>query len=138
MAWYDELAERWQPSRGWRDTFAPAAEAVENDPTDLKAWCDVVMVLGDTRATEFALLVCLHARTLGGDQGRLSSHLHLCLLDLGLASAPGPVPLRDPASVMSVDDDALTRWAREHLAPFDGDTARAAAFVLALMRRKLA
>jgi hypothetical protein len=138
MAWYDELVDRWQPSRGWRDTFLPAADALEKDPADLKAWCDVAMMLGDTRATEFALLVCLHARTLGGDQRRLSSHLHLCLLDLGLASASAPVPLRDPASVMTTDDDALARWAREHLAPFDGDAARAAAFVLEVARQKLA
>ena len=138
MAWYDELVEHWKPSRGWREAFIPAAERIERDPADLKAWCEVVMVLGDTHATELALIVCLHARTLGGDQDRLSSHLHLCLLDLGIASAPGPVLLRDPASGMTVDGDALAEWSVTHLAPFDGDLARAVAFVLALARSKLA
>jgi hypothetical protein len=138
MAWYDELVERWRPSRGWRDMFMPAVERIEQDPADVKAWCEVVIMLGDTHATELALIVCLHARTLGGNSAPISSHLHLCLLDLGIASAPGPVPLRDPASAMTVDDDALTRWTREHLAPFDGDLARAVVFVLELARNKLA
>lgn len=138
MAWYDELVERWKPSRGWRDAFVAAVKRIETHPADMKAWCDVVIMLGDTHATEFSLIVCLHARTLGGDQAQLSSHLHLCLLDLGVASAPGPVPLRDPASVMTVDDEALAGWTRGHLAPFDGDLSRAVAFVLELAQRKLA
>jgi len=138
MAWYDELVERWKPSREWRDTFVPAVKRIEKHPADMKAWCEIVMMLGDTHATELALIVCLHARTLGGDQAQLSSHLHLCLLDLGIGSAPGPVPLRDPASVMTVDDGALAGWTREHLAPFDGDLSRAVAFVLELVRRRLA
>jgi len=138
MVWYDEIVERWKPSRGWRETFEPAAKQIEKHPEDMKAWCDIVMMLGDTHATELALIVCLHARTLGGDQAQLSSHLHLCLLDLGIGSAPGAVPLRDPASVMTVDDAALAGWTREHLAPFGGDLARAVAFVLELAQRKLA
>jgi len=138
MAWYDELVERWKPSRGWRETFLPAVKRVAKKPADMKSWCEIVMMLGDTHATELALIVCLHARTLGGDQAQLSSHLHLCLLDLGIASAPGPVPLRDPASAMTVNDEALAGWIREHLAPFDGDLSRAVAFVLKLARSKLA
>ena len=138
MAWHDEFAERWKPGRGWRETFLPAVKRIEKNPADMKAWCDIVMMLGDTHATELALIVCLHARTLGGDQARLASHLHLCLLDLGLASAPGPVPLRDPASGMTVDGGALAGWTREHLAPFGGDLAKAVAFVLALARTRLA
>jgi hypothetical protein len=36
----------------------------------------------------------LHARALGGDQRRVRAHLDLCLLDLGLRSAPtSPVPI---------------------------------------------
>jgi hypothetical protein len=136
MPWYDELVERWRPSRGWRETVLPAARRVEKDPADMKAWRDIVIMLGDTHATELALIVCLHAQALGSDV--LAGHLHLCLLDLGIASAPGPVPLRDPASVTTVDDDALARWTEAHLVPFDGDLARAAAFVLALARNKLA
>ncbi|HEU4408521.1 MAG TPA: hypothetical protein VFS43_24880 [Polyangiaceae bacterium] len=138
MAWYDEFVERWRPPRGWRDTFEPAARRVEQSPADTESWCDIIMLLGDTRATEFALLACLRARALGADQARLSPHLHLCLLDLGLASASGPVPLRDPASAMTTDDAALAAWAREHLAPFDGDLGRALTFILELTRSKLA
>ncbi|HEX2687322.1 MAG TPA: hypothetical protein VHN14_11930 [Kofleriaceae bacterium] len=137
MAWYERLVEHWQPSPGWRELFVAAIDQIARDPADIKPWCDVMMMFGDTHAPELALIVGLHAWTLGGDRSRLGSHLHLCLLDLGIASASRPVPLRDPASAMIVDDAALADWTAAHLAPFGGELARAVDFALTLARQKL-
>jgi hypothetical protein len=130
----DDLARAWRPSRGWATTAQGAAAALERDPASVAAWCELAMMFGDTRAPELALVCCLHARTLGGDQGRVRAHLDLCLMDLGLGRADGPVPiaaLGEPGTVTG-DPAVLAAWIAERMAPFDGDAARAARHALAV------
>jgi hypothetical protein len=99
------------------------------------------MVFGDTRAAPLALVVCLHARTLAGDQRGVRAHLDLCLLELGLGRAdPAPIPLVElgkPGTV-APEPDALADWIALHLAPFGGDIARAARHALAIAVARLA
>jgi len=114
--WMDELARAWRVSPKWASFVRDVAAELERDPGDCHAWCELAMLFGDTHAPELALVVCLHARTLAGDQVRVRSHLALCLLDLGLGkAATSPVPLR-----------AL------------GDAARAARHALAIAVTRLA
>lgn len=139
---WEQFVADWHPSKGWASTVIPAAEVIERDPTSAEAttaWCDLAMMLGDTRASELALIVCLHAAA-GSPQGnlaRLSAHRELCLLDLGLARAtrPGPVLLAEIGApgLTQTDDPALEAWLAAQLAPFGGDLSRAAAAILALV-----
>jgi hypothetical protein len=135
MTWMDDLARTWRPSRGWASVARAAADALECDATDLAAWCQLAMMFGDTRAAELALIVCLHARVIDGDHRQVRAHLDLCLLDLGLGhAAVSPVPiaaLGEPGTVVG-DPPALAAWTAEHLAPFEGDLARAARHALAI------
>jgi hypothetical protein len=133
----------WRPSKGWASTALPAAQTIERDPASAEAttaWCNIAMMLGDTRASELALIVCLHAEATApadGDVSRLAAHRELCLLDLGLAQAtrPGPLPLAEIGApeLTQTDATALDAWRAEQLAPFDGDLARAAQAILALV-----
>jgi hypothetical protein len=136
----DELARTWQPSRGWGELVRESADALEADPADTAAWSQLAMVFGDTRAAPLALVVCLHASTLGRDQRGVRAHLDLCLLELGLgraASVPVPlVALGEPGTVAPASD-ALARWTAEHLAPFEGDASRAARHALAIAVARL-
>jgi hypothetical protein len=132
----ETLARRWMPARGWASVVDEAAVALARDPSDAAAWCQLAMMFGDTRAPELSLIVCLHAQTLAGDQRRVRAHLDLCMLDLGLGRATAhPVALRALGEPGTVDRDAgaLAAWATEHLAPFDGDAARAARHALAIV-----
>jgi len=137
----DELARAWRVSPKWASFVRDLAAALERDPDDCRAWCELAMLFGDTHAPELALVVCLHARTLAGDQVRVRSHMALCLLDLGLGqAATSPIPLRalGDAGTVAPDSDALAAWTAEHLAPFDGDAARAARHALAIAVARLA
>src|SRR5580704_3967304 len=115
----DELAQRWRPSKGWSSLVRDAADALSRDPGDCAAWCQLAILFGDTRAVELALVVCLHARTLAGDQRAVRSHLGLCVMQLGLGHATvTPVPLvalGEPGTV-ATEPDVLEAWAAEHLA----------------------
>jgi hypothetical protein len=139
---WDHFVAHWHPSKGWASTVIPAVETIERDPTSAEAttaWCDIAMMLGDSKASELALIVCLHAAA-GSPQGnvaRLAAHRELCLLDLGLARAtrPGPVLLAEIGApgLTQTDDPALDTWLAEQLTPFEGNLARAAAAILALV-----
>lgn len=133
-------AENWRPSKGWASTLKGPYEALSAGAKGLDAvmaWCEVIMMMGDTRGAPLAMIVCLHAATelpAGVEDRRLDAHRHLCLLDLGLATAPGPVALKDlgePQTVSQHPGD-LEAWTMRALAPFDGDLARAAWFALRL------
>jgi hypothetical protein len=98
------------------------------------------MLFGDTRAVELALVVCLHASTLPGEQRAVRGHLAMCLLQLGLGHAtvePVPLVAVGDRGVIEPHGDALAAWSAEHLAPFDGDAARAARHALAIAVAKL-
>jgi len=137
----DELARTWQPSPGWASLVRGAADALERDPSDTAAWSELAMMFGDTRASALALVVCLHARTLAGDQRGVRAHMDLCVLDLGLGRAAAtPVPLvalGEPGTV-ATEPAALAAWTAAHLVPFDGDAARAARHALAIAVARLA
>lgn len=128
-------AATWRPRAAWASTVRPAYEALEAGATGaaaVTAWCEIAMMMGDTHAAPLALIVCLHAETEGLDDRRLASHRNLCLLDLGLAHAAGPVrivDLGDPA-IVTGDVSALEAWLARALIPFDGDLSRAAWFAL--------
>jgi hypothetical protein len=142
MTMWDDYHARWRPSKGWASTLYPAVEIIGRDPTSkdaVAAWCEIAMMLGDTRATPLALIVCLYAEAAApprADLRRLHAHRDLCLLELGLAHArrSGPVPIAElgKPELATVHGDALERWLAEQLVPFDGDLAAAAQSVLAL------
>lgn len=129
---------RWRPRPGWAATVKPAYDALVAGASGLDAshaWSEIAMMMGDTRAAPLALVVCLHAeRALGPmvDDRRLGAHRDLCLLDLGLARAPGPVriaALGDPGTV-DANPSTLEAWLARALVPFDGELARAAWYAL--------
>ena len=130
-------AASWRPSESWASTVRPAYETLIGGATGkvaAYAWADLVMMMGDTRAAPLALIVVLHAeRVLGSfDDRRLASHRNLCLMDLGLAHADGPVriaALHDP-DVVPTDVPGFEGWLARALIPFDGDLERAAWFAL--------
>ena len=134
-------ASRWRPRAGWSDTLGPVY--VELTTTDVagfdatRAWANVAMMMGDTHAAPLALICCLHAATLlppGVEDRRLHAHRDLCLLDLGLATAPGPIriaTLGDPDTV-DAPPSQLEAWLSRALIPFGGDLSRAAWFALRL------
>jgi hypothetical protein len=136
----------WRPSRGWASTIAPAAETIERDPNTLDAlgaWCQIAMMLGDSGAAPLALIVCLHAEATAppkADLARLHAHRNLCLLDLGLAKAehPGPVRIGELDRIVPAPrTPELEHWLRGQLDAFDQDLARAAQFVLALVLERM-
>ena len=137
----DELARAWRPSPKWASHVHDVTAALERDPEDCRAWCELAMMFGDTHAAPLALVVCLHARTLAGDQRRVRAHMALCLLDLRLGAAEtSPIPLRamGDEGTVAADSAALAAWTAEHLAEFDGDAARAARHALAIAVARLA
>lgn len=126
----------WRPRAAWASTLRPAYEALTSGATGrdaIKAWADVAMMMGDSHAAPLALIVCLHAEREAGDPDRrLASHRNLCLLDLGLAHADGPVrlgALGDPDAV-TTNESSLEAWLARALMPFDGDLSRAAMYAL--------
>ncbi len=125
----------WRPRAGWAATLRPAYEALLAGATGrdaVQAWCDVAMMMGDSHAAPLALIVCVHAEREGDPDRRLASHRNLCLLDLGLAHADGPVrlgALGDP-DVVTTNASSLEAWLARALIPFEGDPARAAWYVL--------
>jgi hypothetical protein len=124
-------AAAWRPRAAWASTLRPAYEALLVDDRDARAWAEVAMMMGDTRAAPLALVVCLHAESFAPDS-RLASHRNLCLLDLGLAHADGPVRLveLDNPDVVTANVSALEAWLARALIPFDGGLNRAAWFAL--------
>ena len=133
-------AAGWRPSPKWISTLQPAYEALTSGATSFDAtaaWANVAMMMGDTRGAPLALICCIHAATLlpaGVEDRRLDAHRDLCLLDLGLGSAPGPVriaALGEPGTVEAAPAQ-LESWLARALIPFDGDLARAAWFALRL------
>lgn len=137
-------AAAWRPSPRWSSTVRPAYETLIAGATGLAAshaWSEIAMMMGDTRAAPLALVVCLHAeRSLGPvlEDRRLAGHRDLCLLELGLAHADGPIriaSLGDPNTVTS-DPSSLEAWLQRSLLPFDGDLSRAAWFALRVAARR--
>jgi len=135
-------AKAWRPRAAWASTIRPAYELLTAGAIGLeaaRAWADVAMMMGDSRAAPLALVVCLHAETLlppEGDQGRLASHKNLCLLDLGLAAStvPGPIKIVELGQPGAVEDrpGEVAAWLARALIPFDDDLARAARYALHL------
>lgn len=132
-------AATWRPRTGWAATLREPYDALVAGARGLdaaKAWAEVAMMMGDTRAAPLALVVCLHAeRELGAlvEDRRLAAHRQLCLLDLGLATTPGKqVALAELGKPETVDErpGGLDAWLAQALAPFDGELARAAWFAL--------
>jgi hypothetical protein len=134
--------EHWRPSPGWAGVVRPAWQALRGGATGVAAadaWASLAMMLGDTRAAPLCALVCMHAASLlppGVEHRTLEAHLHLALMDLGLATSAdgGPLPLArlgDPALVR-IEAPALASWLERELAPFAGSLAAAADFALDL------
>lgn len=134
--------EHWRPSPGWAEVVRPAWQALRGGAAGLAAadaWAELAMMLGDTRAAPLCVFVCLHAGSIlppAVEHRRLEAHLHLALLDLGLAAGDsgGPIPLArlgEPDQVR-VDAPALAAWLERQLAPFAGSLSAAAEFALAL------
>jgi len=133
-------AATWKPSPKWASTLERPYAQLTSGATGLAAvaaWSDVIMMLGDTHAAPLALVCCLQAATelpAGVEDRRLDAHRQLCLLDLGLGHADGPVPLKslgDPDAVAQHPGD-LEAWTAQALTPFGGDLAAAARFCLQL------
>src|SRR6185503_13626715 len=142
----DLYREHWRPSPGWADVVRPAWQALRGGVTGMAAadaWAELAMMLGDTRGAPLCVFVCLHAATLlppHVEHRRLEAHLHLALLDLGLAASRdgGPLPLGqlgDPALVR-IQAPALAAWLERELAPFAGSVAQAAEFALTLAAQR--
>ena len=131
--------ESWRPLPSWAPVMARAAARLEQDRGAVPGWADLAMMLGDSRAEELALIVCLHAERLPGAEkelSRIAAHRDLCLLHLGLTPArrPGLIPivkLGDP-DVLAVSKPKLERWLARRLGPFEGDLESAAEYVLQL------
>lgn len=133
-------AAQWRPRATWVTELRPVYEAIIGGVTGFdatRAWANAAMMMGDTHAAPLALVCCLHAATLlppGVEDRRLHAHRDLCLLDLGLATAPGPVQIGKLGDPDTVDRKAshLEAWLAGALIPFDGDLARAAMFAVKL------
>lgn len=135
-------AARWRPSKGWASTVQPARDALLAGATGLAAareWSEVAMMMGDTRGAPLALVVCLHAEAglpAGVEDGRLAAHRNLCLIDLRLAAAvqPGPVKLVELGTpgVVAGHPGPLAAWLAQALAPWRGELDRAAWYALQL------
>jgi hypothetical protein len=84
-----EWLERWRPSESWADFVEPAVRTLWTDPSDVRAWARVAMVLGDAHAPALCFVVARHGMNLAGAgdpaRGRLSGHAALAALDLGFA-----------------------------------------------------
>jgi hypothetical protein len=91
------MSSEWRPDPAWAPVVRRARDLLDKDARDIGAWADLAMMLGDTGATELGLCVALHANVLAPDDGRISGHLALFLLDLGLGelSETGVRPLHD-------------------------------------------
>jgi hypothetical protein len=135
----------WRPRVTWASTLREPYEALRAGARGFdatKAWSEVAMLMGDTRGAPLALVVCLHAATElpdGVEDRRLCAHRDLCLLDLGLGHAPGPVKistLGDPGTVTE-QPAQIAAWLAQALVPFDGDLKRAAWYALELAAVRL-
>jgi hypothetical protein len=133
-------AQGWRPNRKWETTIRAPYDALSAGATGIdaaRAWAEVAMMMGDSRAAPLALVVCLHAEhglADGHEARRLAAHRHLCMLDLGLTRAvsPGAIPLVDFGKPDRFEDRPgdLAAWLARALVPFEGDLARAAMFGL--------
>lgn len=139
-----EYVAGWRPDKAWASTVAQAAAVIETSKPGgelLEAWCQIAMVLGDSRAAPLALIVCLHAeRTAphGYNLQRVHSHRNLCLMELGLATIPERlIPIRDMHQVVHAVSPSVDQWLARELVPVGGDLSRAARFVLALALARL-
>jgi len=129
----------WRPSRSWAEMVGPAAHRLARDAGDIPAWRQLVIMLGDSGASDLGLIVCVHAGRLSSRENEredVTGHLMLCLMELGLGrwSEPGPLPgssLEQPARFL-VFEAPFDAWITRHLAVFDGDLERAADFILDL------
>ncbi len=128
----------WRPSENWSKTLREPYEVLVAGAKGLpavKAWCEVIIMMGDSRGAPLALVCCLHAATElppGVEDRGLDAHRHLCMLDLGLATAPGPVALKtlgDPDAVAE-NLGKLEAWTALALIPFGGGLMKAAWFCL--------
>jgi hypothetical protein len=133
-------AAQWRPRPAWastlREPYAALVEGVRGFDA-AKAWAEVAMMMGDTHAAPLCLVICVHAERELGDgveDRRLGAHRQLAMLDLGLASAPGPVKIAELGNPGTVDEQvgSLEAWLARALAPFHGDLKRAAWFALRL------
>lgn len=141
MTFAAKYLEKWFPNPGWGTTLRDALERCSRAPaaaSSIPGWLDLVMMIGDSRGAPLCLITALYARTLAltpDQRARLDSHIHLCLLDLGLVADPGePIPLLELGAGGVVDsaEGKLSVWLRHELEPFDGDLARGASFCLHL------
>ncbi|MCA9692826.1 MAG: hypothetical protein KC636_24725 [Myxococcales bacterium] len=133
--------DRWRPRASWASHLAPAVRALATSQAledVLPALRRAAMMLGDAGAAPLCLFVCLYGqRLLPADalDRRLASHRDLCLLDLGLARAPGEsvaIAALGDDDCMDRDGDALARWLAFELTPFAGSLADAARFAVRL------
>ena len=141
MTYAATYLEKWFPSPGWAATLRGPFVGCRRDPAaaaSIPGWLDLVMMLGDSRGAPLCLITALHVRSLGltpNQRARLDSHIHLCLLDLGLVADPGePIPLLElgTGGVVELAGRQVHQWLLRELEPFDGDLARAATFCLHL------
>ncbi|MEO8701635.1 MAG: hypothetical protein ABI867_16435 [Kofleriaceae bacterium] len=138
-------ARQWRPNPGWVDVVREPRAALVAGARGLEAsqaWSSIAMMMGDTGAAPLALIVCLHADAdlpVGVEDRRLSAHRDLCLLDLGLANAPGPVAIAELGSPGVVTDRPadLAAWLARALIPFAGDLRRAAWYALELAAHRM-
>jgi hypothetical protein len=133
-------AAEWRPRTGWAEVLREPYAALVAGAKGLEAshaWSQVAMMMGDTRGAPLALVVCLHAAAElpdGVEDRLLSAHRDLCLLDLGLATAPGPVRIAELGEPGTIEDrpSELEAWVVRALVPFDGELGRAAWYALRL------
>ena len=135
--------ETWRPARHWASVVDRAAKRLAADRGDVLAWAELAMMLGDSRAADLGLIVCLRAERLSGTEkepGGVAAHRNLCLLQLGLATPriPGLIALREisRADFVAISTSRLDAWVARQLIPFDGDLEAAADFVLQLARAR--
>lgn len=136
----DSMLREWRPRAAWASMVAPGLQAVAagTRAEQIDGWVQLVIMLGDSRASDFAALVCLHAqRTWPDAAARFAPHLDFVLCQLGMAGAAGgetgqPVPLVELGREgrIRVDQLRFDAWVEDMLEPFDGDLSRAALFAL--------
>jgi hypothetical protein len=138
-------AAAWRPSTGWASEVRPAYDALIGGATGddaIRAWATIAMMMGDSRAPELALAVCLYAERAHGPSKRIAAHRDLCLLDLGLGATPMPGPVKlaalgEPGTV-ATPIGPLEAWIARALIPFGGDHERAAMWALRVAAHRLA
>lgn len=139
------LLERWRPSPGWGSFVRPGWQALAAAGGALTGlgtdeWRQLAIMLGDTGACPLCVMVVSHAQQQLGERVEdrsLQAHLHLCLLELGLARTRNDAPLPvgragDPELLERDPRPDLEAWLARQLAPMGGDLARAAELSLRL------